>query len=393
MGRSLTRLVPGTVVGNRFQVTNQAGKGGMGVAYLAQDLQTGKQVIVKVPQLPGTEELKRDAYNRTISRFVREADSLRTLDHPNIPKVVDDGKYGSVPYIAMTYIRGRKLADYRAVNVPRYAELAAIGTSVAMALAACHRGGILHRDLNPDNLMVGENGVVYVIDFGIALPLGEDATRHTRDFVGTDEYAPPERFRKGKQTEKSDLYNLGCVFYFLLAARPPFIGDGEKSCEKQHLEDLPVPPSQFVNHMPGELEALTLGLLAKNVEDRPEIDDVLTTLKPHLPLTGAPEPNPVLTPDVTIPYRIPESVRPPEAPASSRTRATKPFQPRRRQDFLTDSEITSTIERATTEHGSGDTAAAARTLTDLRRRAVESFGTGNHKLDSIESAMNLLGGR
>ncbi|WP_042220344.1 serine/threonine-protein kinase [Kutzneria albida] len=387
------RLVPGIVVGHQFQVREELGEGGMGVAYLARDLRSGKEVVVKVPQLPGTVDLDPGAYERTMKRFTQEGRLLRKLDHPNIPAVVGDGEHGSVPFIAMTYIEGKKLTCYRKVNLPRRTEFAAIGTSVARTLAACHRDKVLHRDLKPDNLMVGENGVVYVIDFGIALPLDGGASRYTRNFVGTDAYAAPERFRNREQVVQSDLYSLGCVFYFLLTARPPFIEEGGKSLEKQHLEDPPVPPSRHGSRLPSDLEGLTLGLLEKDIEDRPEIGDVLTTLEPYLPVNGAPEPNPVLQPDVTIPYRTPDKVRPPEAPAKSRTRATQPFRARQRHDFLTDTDITATIQRATTEHGRGDTAAAAQTLADLHRRAIESFGIGNPKLDPIEAALDLLGGR
>lgn len=392
-GRPRTRLIAGTVVGQRFQVGEEAGEGGMGVAYTARDLRSGKKVIVKVPQLPGTVDLEPDAYDRTMKRFAREARLLRKLNHPNIPAVVGDGEHGSVPYIAMTYIQGGNLTRYRSLNVPRHTEFAAIGTSVAMTLAACHRDKVLHRDLKPDNLMVGENGVVYVIDFGIALPLGGDATSYTKNFVGTDAYTAPERFCGGEQVEQSDLYSLGCVFYFMLTARPPFVGGSGKSLEKQHMEDPPVPPSRFVNRLPRDLEDLTLGLLAKNVEDRSEIGDVLTALETYLPVNGEPEPNPVIEPDVTIPYRTPDKVRPPETPARSRPRATQPFRARPRHDFVTDADITATIQRATAEHNCGDAAAAAQTLADLHRRVIESFGIGNPKLEPIEAALNFLGGR
>jgi serine/threonine protein kinase len=385
------RLVPGIVVDHRYQVSGELDEGGMGVAYVAQDLRSGKQVVVKVPQLPGTADLQPDAYDRTMKRFRREARVLGNLDHPNIPAVVGDGMHSSVPYIAMTYIHGDKLTRYRNDNEPRPAELAAIGTSIAMTLAACHEEKILHRDLKPDNLMVGVNGVVYVIDFGIAFPLGRGVSRYTRNFVGTDEYAAPERFLDADQVVQSDLYSLGCVFYFLLTTRPPFIAGGGKSLERQHLEDQPVPPSRLVNRVPQDLEDLTLHLLAKNIEDRPDIEYVLTALKPYLPAIGAPEPNPVLEPDVTIPYRTPDRIRPPEAPVRPRTQATQPFRARPRRDFLTEEDITAAIERATAEHGRGDAVAASQTLDDLHRRAIESFGIGNPKLEPIEAALNRLG--
>ncbi|WP_198287037.1 serine/threonine-protein kinase [Frankia sp. QA3] len=388
-----TPLIPGTVLGQRFQVVGNAGQGGMGVAYRAQDLRTGKKVIVKVPQFPGTADLEPGVYERIIKRFSREGRLLRKIDHPNIPKVVGEGEHGSTPYIAMTYIRGAPLAQYRRVNSPRRIEFAAIGTSVATTLAACHAQEVLHRDLNPNNILIGENGVVYVIDFGIALPLDGDATRYTRNFVGTDDYSAPERFCNGEQVVQSDLYSLGCVFYFVLTGSPPFVGERGKSSEKQHLEDLPVPPSMFVNHLPRDLEELTLGLLAKNVQDRPEVGDVLAILKPYLPVKGAPEPSPLHVPDVTIPYRTPDKIRPPEAPARSRTPATQPFRVRRRHDFLTDHDITTTIQRATAQHDSGDTAAAAQTVADLRRRAIETYGIKNPKLEIIEAAVDRFGVR
>lgn len=362
----------------------------MGVAYRAWDLQLEKEVVVKLPQLPGTADLEPDAYDRTMKRFAREARVLRQLEHPKIPAVVGEGEHGSLPYIAMTYIRGHKLTAYRRKNVPRRAEFAAIGTSVGTALDACHQEQILHRDLKPDNIMVGENGAVYVIDFGIALPLTKDATSYTKNFVGTDAYAAPERFRKGDQVQ-SDLYSLGCVFYFLIVGWPPFNEDNGKSLEEQHREDPPIPPSRFRHQVPRDLEDLTLALLAKNVDSRPGIGEVLGTLKQYLPAEGGLEPNPVLMPDVTLPYRTPDKVRPPEAPARSRTRAAKPFRASSRHDFLTETDIDATIQRALAEHDRGDSHAAAQTLTELRHHAIESFGVDNPNLEPIDAALNVVG--
>lgn len=362
----------------------------MGVAYAAQDLRSGKKVIIKVPQLTGTADMHLDAYKRTMGRFAREARMLRALRHPNIPEVVGEGEYESVPYIAMTYIQGHSLTHYRENNVPRQAEFAVIGTSVAKTLAACHSKKVLHRDLKPDNLMIGENGVVYVIDFGIALPLDADATRYTNNIVGTDAYTAPERFRDDKQVEQSDLYSLGCVFYYLLTARPPFVEAGGKSWRQQHLEDVPVPPSRLGSRVPRDVEDLTLGLLAKNAEERPAINQVVATLAPYLPAKGAPEPNPVLEPDVTIPYRTTGSVRPPEAPSRSRRTTALPFTARRRHDFVTDADITAAVQLATTQHDNGDTAAAVQTLTDLQRRAMETFGVRSPRLALIESELARL---
>ncbi|WP_208608485.1 serine/threonine protein kinase [Amycolatopsis pretoriensis] len=379
-------LMPGAVLGQRFQVERPAGEGGMGLAFLALDLESRKRVIVKVPQLPVTAELDPEARRRVMGRFAREGRLLGKLEHRNIPAVVCVGEHGSVPYLVMTYIHGSKLGQYRQAVVPRPAEFAAIGTSVADALSACHAQEIVHRDLKPDNLLVGENGAVYVIDFGIALPRNTDTSRYTRNFVGTDAYAAPERFRGGELVTQSDLYSLGCVFYYLLSDRPPFVGDGGKTLEKQHLEDRPEPPSRFAVGVLPEFEELTLALLEKNVEDRPGIAELLAVLRPHLPVLGAPEPNPVSRPDVTIPYRTPAAVRPPEAPARVRPASVRPFRARRRGDFLTEAEITETLRLAAAEHEKGNSEAAARTVTDLHHRAIETFGAGNPKLEPIEQA-------
>ncbi|GAB2767517.1 serine/threonine-protein kinase [Amycolatopsis magusensis] len=383
-------LAHGVVLGQRFQVDGPAGKGGMGTAFFATDLESRKRVVVKVPQLPVTAERDPEAWRRITRRFAREGRHLGKVEHPNIPAVVGVGEHGSVPYLVMTCICGIELTEYRVRTVPRPAEFAAIGTAVAGALAACHENGIVHRDLKPDNLLVGENGVVYVIDFGIALSFDKETSRHTRNFVGTDAYAAPERFLGGEQFAPSDLYSLGCVFYHLLTGRAPFVEDGEKTLEKQHLDDLPVPPSQFAAGALPDLEELTLALLAKDTDDRPGVDDVQAVLRPHLPELGAPEPNPVSRPDVTIPYRTPEAVRAPEAPARARTESVRPFRARRRRDFLTEADIAETLQQATTAHEGGDHAAAMQMLTDLRCRAIETFGKGNPKVEPIERALSIL---
>lgn len=391
--RPRARLITGTVIGHRFHVLEEAGEGGMGVAYLSLDLLSQKKVIIKVPQLPGTADLPTGDYRRTMKRFTREARTLRTLDHENIPKLIGEGEHGSLPYIAMTYIRGSNLGDYRMSNSPREHEFAAIGTTVARTLAACHEKGIVHRDLKPTNVMVGANGVVYVIDFGIAIPLDRDASRYTQSFVGSDEYMAPERFDNAEPDLPVDLYSLGCVLYFLLTARPPFIKESGKSVKEQHLDDAPVPPSRLNNQVARDLEELTLGLLAKNADDRPDTSAVLAVLKPYLPADGAPEPNPVLQPDVTFPYRAPERVRPPEAAAQSRTKPIQPFRAQPRHDFVTKTEIVAAIERATEENSRGETATATEILEDLHRRAVGTYGTGSSKLEPIVAALNRIGGR
>ncbi|MFD5247222.1 serine/threonine protein kinase [Amycolatopsis sp. NPDC058340] len=388
-----TSLMCGVVLGQRFQVVEQKGAGGMGVAYRALDLETRKQVIVKIPQLSATVDLDFEVRRRIMGRFDREGRLLNELEHFNIPAVIDRGEYGSVPYLAMTYIHGDKLTKYRQNTVPRLAEFAAIGSSVATTLAACHSTGIVHRDLKPDNLLVGDNGVVYVIDFGIALPMNKDTSRYTRNFVGTDDYSAPERFLGAEPVEQSDLYSLGCVFYHLLTGRPPFVEDGKKTIEKQHLDDRPASPSSFVADVDSGLADLTLALLEKKMEDRPGIETVLEVLRPHLPTVGAPEPNPVSLPDVTIPYRTPEAVRPPEAAAVRRSTSVRPFRARGRRDFLTEADIAEAIRQSIFERDSGDGAAAALTLTELRSRAIETFGEGNPKLEPIERALNLLEGR
>ncbi|WP_155884846.1 serine/threonine-protein kinase [Actinomadura flavalba] len=386
-----TQLVPGTVVGQRFHVGRQVGQGGMGTAYKARDLETDKDVVVKIPQLSAMSDFESAVRERVRKRFTREAKLLRKLHHPNIPAVIDEGAHGAVRYIVMTYIEGRELSEFRRSKPPSLLEFAAIGTSVGRALAACHREEILHRDLKPDNLMIGDNGVVYVIDFGIALPLGKEATRYTENWVGTDAYMAPERFSNGDQPEQSDLYSLGCVFYFMIVGRPPFEGDWEQ-IKRQHLEDPPVPPSRLVNRVPRRLEELTLALLAKRIEDRPNLDETLAVLKRYLPAKGDPEPNPVRRPDVTVPYRAPATVRRPEAAAASRAQTSQPFVPRQRSGLLTTAEISETLHRASTEQARGDTTTAARTLHELHDRAIESFGPNSPKLLPIKSALHLLDG-
>ncbi|WP_211239260.1 serine/threonine-protein kinase [Actinokineospora inagensis] len=385
-------LRPGDTIDHRFHLLREAGAGGMGVTFVATDTETAGTVVIKVPQLPGTDSLDEHVRGRVIGRFNREAGVLAMMtDHPTIPKVVRRGWHGSIPYIAMSYINGSTVEKWRYLT-PQLAELAAVGTSISRTLRAVHAKDVLHRDLKPVNIMISNSGQVYVIDFGIALPLVGDPTRYTRSFVGTDEYTAPECYQRDAK-EESDLYSLGCVLYFLLTGRPPFVQlpESTRTVQTQHTEDTPIPPSQRGARVPRAVEETVLALLAKDARDRPDIGAVLAALEPHLPAVGSPEPSPRLDPDVTLPFRDPTSGRPAEAEAPRQTKAARPFVAGPTRAFLTPDDIEEGIRAAVTQERSGDAAAATTILTELRVKATKAYGRGHRHVRPIEDALERLG--
>ena len=258
-----------TLIGDRYQLGNSIGTGGMSDVYVATDTLLGREVAIKMLKI----DMARDENFR--QRFRKEAQNSARLNHPNIVAVYDTGETVvegiSIPYIVMEHIKGRDLrAIVREDGPLRPEEAAAMLFPVTLALQASHDSGIIHRDVKPANIMVTSTGEVKVMDFGIARALSDSSSAMTQTaaVIGTAQYLSPEQARGESVDARSDLYSTGCLLYELLTGQPPFQGDSAVAIAYQHVREIPKRPSSLAADVPESLDRVILKSLAKSREDR-----------------------------------------------------------------------------------------------------------------------------
>ena len=265
---------PGKMLGDRYQVGDVIGRGGMAEVHEGRDLRLGRRVAIKILR----PDLAKDPTFQ--ARFRREAQSAAALNHPNIVAVYDtgedtltdpDGQDVVVPYIVMEYVDGMTLRQLLASGRRLLPERALeISAGVLTALDYAHRHGIVHRDIKPANVMLTRTGDVKVMDFGIARAINESGQTMTSAsaVMGTAQYLSPEQARGEVVDARSDLYSTGVLLYELLVGRPPFTGESAVSIAYQHVSEMPTPPSQVDNGVSAEVDAVVLRSLAKRADDR-----------------------------------------------------------------------------------------------------------------------------
>ncbi|MGY5047465.1 protein kinase domain-containing protein [Streptomyces sp. 900105755] len=260
----------GLVGDGRYRLTHRLGRGGMAEVFAAEDVRLGRTVAVKLLRA----DLAEDPVSK--ARFTREAQSVAGLNHHAIVAVYDSGEDAvggqSVPYIVMELVEGRTIRDLLIdAEAPGPEQALIIVSGVLDALAYSHQHGIVHRDIKPANVIITHNGAVKVMDFGIARALHGASTTMTQTgmVMGTPQYLSPEQALGKAVDHRSDLYATGCLLYELLALRPPFIGETPLSVVYQHVQDIPMPPSQASEGAaPPELDGLVMRSLAKEPDDR-----------------------------------------------------------------------------------------------------------------------------
>ncbi|GAB2927404.1 MULTISPECIES: protein kinase domain-containing protein [Streptomyces] len=259
----------GLVGDGRYRLTHRLGRGGMAEVFAAEDVRLGRTVAVKLLR----SDLAEDPISK--ARFTREAQSVAGLNHHSIVAVYDSGEdvvNGTpVPYIVMELVEGRTIRDLLLnAEAPGPEQALIIVSGVLEALAYSHQHGIVHRDIKPANVIITTNGAVKVMDFGIARALHGASTTMTQTgmVMGTPQYLSPEQALGKAVDHRSDLYATGCLLYELLALRPPFVGETPLSVVYQHVQDIPVPPSEVAQAAPPELDGLVMRSLAKDPDDR-----------------------------------------------------------------------------------------------------------------------------
>ena len=272
-----------TLFDGRYRIVRKLGAGGMANVYLAEDEDLGRRVAIKILN---------DRYANDdlfIERFRREAKSAAALSHPNIVSVYDRGEAEGTYYIAMEVIEGRSLKELIMTRGPLpIAQALAYTHEILDALRFAHRHGIIHRDIKPHNILIGER--LKVTDFGIARA-GASQMTEAGSIMGTAQYLSPEQARGAPVSASSDLYSAGIVLYEMLTGKVPFSGDSAIEIAMKHLNDPPKPPSKIRPEIPDELDAVVLRALSKNPEDRyqtaEEFSEDLHRVEAGLPL--APE--------------------------------------------------------------------------------------------------------
>ncbi len=247
-----------------FAITAELGRGGMAVVYQARDLKLNRQVALKV--LP--RELTFD--KKFVERFKQEIQTLAQLEHPNIIPLYSADERGGYSFFSMKYVRGRSLTDIitEKGKLP-VAETLKIARSVCKGLRYAHGEGVVHRDLKPDNIMIDNDGHVYIMDFGIAKALAGAKMTRTGTTVGTVNYMSPEQCSGSAELDgRSDLYSLGIILYEMLAGKPAFDGETTAVMYKQVHEN-PAPITTLNADVPRDVAALLERLLAKDRDRRP----------------------------------------------------------------------------------------------------------------------------
>ena len=272
------------VIAERYALGPLVGVGGMARVYAADDQRLHRRVAIKLVPLAAAEPVARQ-------RFVREARSAAGFAHPNSVAIYDAGEADGYLYLVMEMVKGRTLADRLAEQgALQPTEATAIANSVLNALAAAHAVGIVHRDVKPANILLGQDGSVKLADFGIAKRLDDvgDATI-AGEIMGTPKYLAPEQISGHAATPTSDVYALGVVLYEMLAGQPPFDADTPLATALAH-RDAPVPNlAQLRPGLPNRLVHVVHTAMAKDPADR---FDSAHTMREAL-MFGVPDPTAV----------------------------------------------------------------------------------------------------
>ena len=256
-------IVKGQKINDRYQIIKSIGEGGMANVYLALDTILDRNVAVKV--LRG--DLAHD--EKFVRRFQREALAASSLSHPNIVEVYDVGEDNGNYYIVMEYIEGRQLKQLlKKREKLTLTEAIDIMLQVTDGMSTAHDAYIIHRDIKPQNIMILDNGMVKITDFGIAMAMNSTQLTQTNSVMGSVHYLPPEQANGKSATLQSDVYSMGILMYELISGKLPYKGDNAVEIALKHLkEPFPSIKSQMPE-LPQSVENIILKATAKNPKNR-----------------------------------------------------------------------------------------------------------------------------
>lgn len=255
----------------------------MGVVYSAWDSQRQREVAVKVLT---PHSGKREAQQRLMTRFLREGQAAASVNHPNVVQVYESGLHNHTAFLAMELVDGASLGQVLdESHVIEAEKVAKIGAAIARGMAAIHAQGIIHRDIKPDNILLGRDGSVKIADLGLAKLIDdEEVERLTASgvVIGTPLYVAPEAIRNAHHVGPgTDIYSFGATLYHLLCGHPPFIGDSPYELMRAHLDDRPRPLHEVNPAVPQWLSRVVHACLQKNPERRPSAQALALSLTHH----------------------------------------------------------------------------------------------------------------
>lgn len=259
--RTYRILKPGTDVGH-YRIVEKIGAGGMGEVFLAEDTKLKRKVALKFlpSHLMANAEVK--------SRFVREAQTVAQLNHPNVVSIYDVSEIEGRPYFVMELVEGDSLHHFAHDKPLPIDMIVEYAIQICQGLGEAHRAGIIHRDIKAANISVDKNNRIRLLDFGLAAIAGEDKITKTGSTLGTVSYMSPEQVSGRDLDHRSDLFSLGTVLYELIAGRTPFKRDSEGATLKAIIEDAPEPLTRYRSNVPEKLQEIVFELLEKDKEIR-----------------------------------------------------------------------------------------------------------------------------
>lgn len=269
----------GKLLGNRYEIIEQIGVGGMALVYKAKCRLLDRFVAIKILK----DEFIDD--EEFIRKFKRESQAAASLSHPNIVNIydvgVDENESKDIHYIVMEYINGKNLKEIlKEKGAFNLEDTINYSLQIAEALDNAHRNGIVHRDIKPQNIMVTDEKRIKVTDFGIARAVTSSTMTTTSSALGSVHYFSPEQARGGYTDEKSDIYSLGIVMYEMITGKLPYDGDSAISVALKHVQDDIVPPRELDDTIPMGLESVILKCVKKRQADRySNIRDLIKDLK------------------------------------------------------------------------------------------------------------------
>ena len=256
--------IEGRLLGNRYEIIKKIGNGGMAMVYKAKDQVLNRYVAVKILR----DEFTTDT--EFIKRFEAEAQAAASISHPNIVSVYDVGNEGNLYYIVMELVQGKTLKEIIVEEggpLPWKWSLN-IAIQIASALEVAHKNKIVHRDIKPHNIIITEDGIAKVTDFGIAKAVSNSTITSFGTTIGSVHYFSPEHARGGYTDTKSDLYSLGVVMYEMLTGRVPFDADTPVSVALKHMQEEPIPPKEINSEIRDSVNDIILKAMRKDTNLR-----------------------------------------------------------------------------------------------------------------------------
>lgn len=249
----------GIVLGSRYELLEKIGEGGMSEVFKARCNKLNRFVAVKV--------LKKEFCNNAdiVEKFKGEATAIAALSDNNIVNILDVGTQDDLNYIVMEYVKGKTLKDIiKQVGKMNYETAISVTIQIAKALDCAHRNNIIHRDVKPQNILVTEDGVMKVTDFGIAKSSTSETITNTSTIMGSAHYLSPEQAKGSFIDCRTDLYSLGVVLYEMVTGNPPFQADTAVTIALKHLQENVVPPKSVNSKVPESLNQLILKAMEKD---------------------------------------------------------------------------------------------------------------------------------